>query len=269
MSEKHLRQDADGSPYLGFFDPDTQLGFCWSGDFDQDVEVCHGGMGEPIIDRFRLPDIHRTRGADSLRRTFLAFQRECEAWTRRRAAAEEDTSEVFGFTADHREIWPGLIVFTNEMRVGKVVEGSMREHSPGWFDVEHRDGTKSMMNAERVSTTFRTYEGTLEYASGKYLLAHDWRYSGGEGVCTLCEAKRTEENGETTCPKAMELAGVHEAEMPWSEVCMHLGVAGRRMKYRITEDRTAVQLLNDDGSTFSIPILPSEAGVTIQEGVES
>lgn len=89
----HMRQDADGSPYLGFFDRDTQLGFCWSGDFDQDVEVCHGGMGEPIIATFPLPDIQRakrTDGDNSLRRTFLAFKRECEMWVGRRDAAGED-----------------------------------------------------------------------------------------------------------------------------------------------------------------------------------
>lgn len=76
-----------------------------------------------------------------------------------------------GITADGVRIQPGLIVFTNEMRPGKVVPDSLHPHSPGWFDVEYVNGRKVMMNAERVSTTFRTYEGTIEYATEAYAKA--------------------------------------------------------------------------------------------------
>lgn len=73
-----------------------------------------------------------------------------------------------GNTADGKPIVDGLIVFTNDMKVGKVLAGTERH---GWFDVEHLDGTKSMMNGERVSTTFRTYDGRIEYATEAYTKA--------------------------------------------------------------------------------------------------
>lgn len=47
--------------------------------------------------------------------------------------------------------------------------------------------------------------------------------------------------------------------LPWSEVCMHMRVAGRAMRAEIQPN--GVQLLNDDGSRFSFPILPGEAGL--------
>ncbi|KPM50259.1 hypothetical protein ACG83_41305 [Frankia sp. R43] len=51
--------------------------------------------------------------------------------------------------------------------------------------------------------------------------------------------------------------------LPYSEVCMYLQVAGRRMRCEIQapDGRSpAVQLLDDDGRPFSFPITLGEAG---------
>ena len=51
-------------------------------------------------------------------------------------------------------------------------------------------------------------------------------------------------------------------ELPYSEVCMHMRLAGRVMDVRMTEGRYPMaQLLNPDGSEFSAPILTAEAGI--------
>ena len=49
-------------------------------------------------------------------------------------------------------------------------------------------------------------------------------------------------------------------ELPYSEVCMHMRVAGKRMWVRPVGEHMA-QLLNDDGSHFSIPVTRGEAGL--------
>lgn len=55
--------------------------------------------------------------------------------------------------------------------------------------------------------------------------------------------------------------------LPFSEVCMHLRVAGTPMRARLEPNRM-VQLLGPDGSEFSIPITDSEAGLhTDDQGV--
>lgn len=51
-----------------------------------------------------------------------------------------------------------------------------------------------------------------------------------------------------------------EIELAWSEVCMHLRVAGKRMAFRVMTPDT-VQLLDKIGARFSSPILASEAGL--------
>ncbi|MEX5711855.1 hypothetical protein AB1484_27070 [Parafrankia sp. FMc6] len=51
--------------------------------------------------------------------------------------------------------------------------------------------------------------------------------------------------------------------LPYSEVCMYLRVAGRRMRCEIQERDgrlPAVQLFDDDGRPFSFPITLGEAG---------
>lgn len=47
--------------------------------------------------------------------------------------------------------------------------------------------------------------------------------------------------------------------LPWSEVCMHLRVAGQVRDVRILDD--AAQILWDSGRPFSFPITHGEAGV--------
>ncbi len=51
--------------------------------------------------------------------------------------------------------------------------------------------------------------------------------------------------------------------LPYSEVCMHLRVAGKRMRCMVTtSDRRhlQVQLLDDDARPFSFPVTLGEAG---------
>jgi hypothetical protein len=51
-------------------------------------------------------------------------------------------------------------------------------------------------------------------------------------------------------------------ELPHSEVCMHMRVAGRVMDVELTDgEHTMAQLLNPDGSAFSLPITTGEAGI--------
>lgn len=64
----------------------------------------------------------------------------------------------------------------------------------------------------------------------------------------------TADNGETFRPGE---EGV--VTLPWSEACMHLGVAGEQMRVRVSG--TGVQLLHPDGEVFSSPITHGEAGL--------
>jgi len=52
-------------------------------------------------------------------------------------------------------------------------------------------------------------------------------------------------------------------ELPYSEVCMHMRVAGKRMDVEVLPD--GAQLLNADGSKFSFPITHGEAGIRAME----
>ena len=54
------------------------------------------------------------------------------------------------------------------------------------------------------------------------------------------------------------------AELPYTEVCMHLNVAGTRMRGRLLATGM-VQLLNPDGTDFSFPITDGEAGLYTDE----
>jgi hypothetical protein len=49
-------------------------------------------------------------------------------------------------------------------------------------------------------------------------------------------------------------------QLPYSEVCMHLRVAGTRMRARL-QPGGMVQLLGADGRQFSFPITAAEAGL--------
>lgn len=63
-------------------------------------------------------------------------------------------------------IVPGLVVFTNEMRVGVVQPPRYRPGPEGWFDVAYPGGGGTVMqNPERVATRFRTYDGRVLVAA--------------------------------------------------------------------------------------------------------
>ena len=71
----------------------------------------------------------------------------------------------------------------------------------------------------------------------------------------------THRDGEQSSRLIRVVTGEHGRKvMPHSEVCMHMRVAGREMAFALL-DGGSVQLLNDDGSHFSIPITNGEAGV--------
>jgi hypothetical protein len=50
-------------------------------------------------------------------------------------------------------------------------------------------------------------------------------------------------------------------ELPYSEVCMHMRVAGKIMSVHVQEH--GAQLVTGDGRPFSFPITHGEAGVTL------
>lgn len=52
--------------------------------------------------------------------------------------------------------------------------------------------------------------------------------------------------------------------LPYSEVCMSMGVAGKTMQGELTPDGYGVQLYDDDGTPFSFPITRGEAGWDMQ-----
>lgn len=51
-----------------------------------------------------------------------------------------------------------------------------------------------------------------------------------------------------------------EVRLPWSEVCMHMRVAGEVMFAELTEDGQGIQLYDAEGDQFSFPITLGEAG---------
>jgi hypothetical protein len=52
MTDETLtRQDADGTPFVSYYDKATSLSFVWDGHSDV-VQVCAGGAGEPVTDTF-------------------------------------------------------------------------------------------------------------------------------------------------------------------------------------------------------------------------
>lgn len=105
-------------------------------------------------------------------------------------------------------ITPGLIVFTNELRAGKVVPRDYGVHTTAfdeWFDVVYRTGSKVMQNPERVTTVFTDFDGRLLVAANVYAQGHDWSYPDGKRLCTLCGATTKDEG---TCPGALEREGI-------------------------------------------------------------
>lgn len=67
-----------------------------------------------------------------------------------------------------------------------------------------------------------------------------------------------------TTPERVIPGKIYRGIMPWSEVCLHLGVAGKVMLFEVRPDGQMVQLYHP-GSTplrpFSFPITLGEASV--------
>jgi len=57
-----------------------------------------------------------------------------------------------------------------------------------------------------------------------------------------------------------------EGIMPCSEVCMHMKIADKKMKFKFLPHNKMVQLLRPDGFPFSTPITQGEAGIYGPEG---
>lgn len=55
---------------------------------------------------------------------------------------------------------------------------------------------------------------------------------------------------------------VFTLKMPWSEVCMFMGIAGRERTVRLLPSGM-VQLLDVNGEPYSFPITHGEAGVYV------
>lgn len=51
--------------------------------------------------------------------------------------------------------------------------------------------------------------------------------------------------------------------MPYSEVCMHMQISGKVMRFEVVSQHM-VQLYRDDGTPFSSPITTGEAGLFSQ-----
>lgn len=79
----------------------------------------------------------------------------------------------------------------------------------------------------------------------------------------------------TTCPHgwvgpwSRRPCGCRYMQLPYSEVCMHMKVAGSTMWVGpVSIGGNAVQLYDDAGVKFSAPILDSEAGYTMTNNNE-
>jgi hypothetical protein len=61
----------------------------------------------------------------------------------------------------------------------------------------------------------------------------------------------------------VKVGDVIRLHLPYSEVCMHMRVAGKPMNVQIVEEGNypMAQLLHDNGYRFSFPILMGEAGI--------
>lgn len=66
----------------------------------------------------------------------------------------------------------------------------------------------------------------------------------------------------------VSVGDVIRLRLPYSEACMSMRVAGKPMNVQFVGEGgyPMAQLLNDDGSRFSFPILPGEAGIFTDSG---
>ena len=59
--------------------------------------------------------------------------------------------------------------------------------------------------------------------------------------------------------RTLVIGSTYRLELPYSEVCMHMRVAGQTRNVRVLAD--GAQILNDDMTPFSFPITWGEAGI--------
>jgi hypothetical protein len=59
--------------------------------------------------------------------------------------------------------------------------------------------------------------------------------------------------------KRVSVGTVVSVTLPWSEVCMHLSVAGQTRPVEVLA--TGAQILNEDGTPYSFPVTHGEAGI--------
>lgn len=57
-----------------------------------------------------------------------------------------------------------------------------------------------------------------------------------------------------------------EKIMPYSEVCMHMKIAGKRMRVQLLPNGRSVQLYSSNGKPSSFPITTGEAGIFEENG---
>lgn len=81
------------------------------------------------------------------------------------------------------------------------------------------------------------------------------------------DATATAQESKLPVPPPVKYAQPGETvtlELPWSEVCMSMHVAGRTAQVRLEpcddHGRCVAQIFDDNGRPFSFPVLPGEAG---------
>lgn len=73
------------------------------------------------------------------------------------------------------------------------------------------------------------------------------------------EMRRAEQNRHRESKKRVQVGDTLTVKLPFSEVCMHLQVAGKKRPIHVLQ--TMTQILNEDGTPFSIPVTHGEAGL--------
>ena len=82
-------QSRDGRPHLAYYIRQLTLSFVWSGEPGEDVEVCHGGYGEPPAATFPPSYIEQATGLKLAQMCdahvlLAAFKQACDRWTSER-----------------------------------------------------------------------------------------------------------------------------------------------------------------------------------------
>jgi len=62
----------------------------------------------------------------------------------------------------------------------------------------------------------------------------------------------------------LKVGDVIRLRLPYSEICVRWGVAGKPLKVQLIGEGAA-ELLHDDGSPFPLPVTHSEAGIYLDD----